>query len=481
MNKLLKKLIISIGFILFINSFTFSTHILANNQSQESYLIIFKDNKVPTQAVELLKQKYKSTPISVISEIGALKVETTSNLLIKELKKDYKKQIQYIGPETKLEDPRDFKIKKQFLIRGNVKESKMIDSSLSEHSIPLNSGELSNVYGWDTDKITNNGESYKKQPGNSTIKVALIDSGVDFSHPDIKDNIVSKGKSFVPGVTDTEDRMGHGTMTAGAIAANGKLLGVGPKLGIVPYKVMDNWIDGAESTWVISAIIQAANDNMDVINLSLGTYKSLNKQEDAAIIEGYNRAIKYAYKKGSIIVASAGNEGYDTRDAAKLALQMGLEGDKQIHLPGGNSQYLLNVSATNKQDELSSYSNFGSIDLAAPAGDYGEYWASQGILDPSALTLVAYPTTLPEPYINQVLNLPRGYTLSVGTSLAAPKVSGAVGVILAENQAKGHKKIPMTKVKNILKRSATDLGPKGKDDKFGYGLLNLDRAIDLVH
>ncbi|MED4255794.1 S8 family serine peptidase [Priestia megaterium] len=482
MKKSVFKVVAVAFIIVALSTTSFSSYTLAKDDS--AYLIVFKENQIPNEAKRILNNKYPKLKITPMSEIGTIKVEKTNseiqNQAIMELRKGLQDKIEYISKENKLYLPKNVYLKKDEIFKtsfnfSNKKNSIFKDSLTSD----TQNGELSKILGWDTDKITEQGKSYVKQPGNHDIKIALVDSGIDFNHPDLKNNILSEGKSFVPHVSNTDDHMGHGTMTAGSIAANGKMLGVGPNLGIIPYKVMDNWVDGAESSWVIEAIIAAANDNVDIINLSLGTYKSLNRVEDSAIVEGYSRALKYAHKKGAIVVASAGNEGYDTSNPTNLAKQMGLEGDKQIHLPGSASNYLINVSATNKKDKLSSYSNYGGITLAAPGGDYGDEWETNGI-DPSELVLVTYPTNLPQPYISQVLNLPKGYTLSVGTSLAAPKVAGAIGVLLAESREKSYRELSTNKIEKILRKSSVDLGAKGKDPQFGYGRLNLNKALDLV-
>lgn len=482
MKKLVFKLLAVSLLVIGLSIASFSSNTFAKDNS--AYLIVFKDNEIPNDAKKFLNNKYPNLKTTPISEIGTIKLEKTDGDMqiqaLKELRKGFKDKIKYISKENKLDIPKCVQYKKDEILTtsSNFGNKKTL---ISKNSVTndIQDGELSKILGWDIEKITDQGKSYAKQPGNHSIKIALVDSGIDFNHPDLKNNILSKGKSFVPNVDNTEDHMGHGTMTAGSIAANGKMFGVGPELGIIPYKVMDNWVDGAESAWVIQAIITAANDNVDIINLSLGTYKSLSKEEDSAIVEGYSRALKYAHKKGSIVVASAGNEGYDTSNPINLAKQMGLEGDKQIHLPGSASSYLINVSATNKNDKLSSYSNYGGITVAAPGGDYGEAWETNGI-DPSELVLVAYPTNLPQPYISQVLNLPQGYTLSAGTSLAAPKVSGAIGVLLAESKEKGYHNFSINKVEKILRKSSVDLGDKGNDSRFGYGRLDLNKAIDLV-
>ncbi|MDR7246986.1 S8 family serine peptidase [Priestia megaterium] len=482
MKKLVFK-VLAVAFIVVALSVTsFSSYTFAKDDN--AYLIVFKDNQIPNEAKNILHKKYPNLETTSMSEIGTIKLEKTNgdmqNQAIKELRKSLQDKIEYIGRENKLHLPKNVISKKENISKTSFNSSNK-RTSIFKNSLKndIQDGELSKILGWDTDEITEQGKSYAKQSGNHDIKIALVDSGIDFNHPDLENNILSKGRSFVPNVDNTEDHMGHGTMTAGSIAANGKMLGVGPHLGIIPYKVMDNWVDGAESAWVIQAIIAAANDNVDIINLSLGTYKSLNKEEDSAIVEGYSRALKYAHKKGSIVVASAGNDGYDTSNPSNLAKQMGLEGDKQIHLPGSASNYLINVSATNKNDKLSSYSNYGGITLAAPGGDYGEEWEANGI-DPSELVLVTYPTSLPQPYISQVLNLPEGYTLSAGTSLAAPKVAGAIGVLLAESKEKGYRELSTNKIEKILRKSSVDLGARGKDPQFGYGRLNLNKALDLV-
>ncbi|SIQ61566.1 S8 family serine peptidase [Priestia flexa] len=486
MKKLVFKIIIPLLLILVFSSISLSKVTFAS--SGGSYVVVFKENKIPLEIKNFLQRDYPEVKTTTISEIGTIKLEYSRDgfqeKAIEEMKKFYIDKIEYISQESKINLPKDINNKKNHLINytnqnivnviPNLRRNN--DYELSKNTVK--NGELSKALGWDTDKVTSQGKSYQKQPGDHSIKIAIIDSGVDFNHPDLKENIISQGRSFVPNVSDTGDNMGHGTMTAGAIAANGKMLGIGPNLGIIPYKVMDNWEDGAESVWVIQAILAAANDNVDVINLSLGTYKSLNKKEDLAIVEGYSRALKYAHKKGTIIVASAGNEGYNISNPSNLAIQMGLEGDRQIHLPGTSSSYLINVSATNKSEELSSYSNFGGITVAAPGGDFGEDWPNS--VDPSELVLVTYPTNLPQPYISQVLNLPIGYTLSGGTSLAAPKVAGAVGVLLAEGKKKNVRNLSINKVENIFRKSSLDLGEKGKDEQFGYGRLDLNKAIDLV-
>lgn len=455
--------------------FTFTFNKSSNAESGNDQLFMFTDSNTSEEVNQFLKKKYPSVKKTVIPEIAMIKLEdTNSGQHIKasnEIMEKFHNKIESTGPESKIIDPTEENL------NSSISENKIIPTAVP------NIEEKAKLYqelGWDIKKITEDGKSFKKQKGNHNVKVAIIDSGIDFNHPDLKKNIISKGKSFVPNVDNTEDHMGHGTMAAGSIAANGNMLGVGPDLGIIPYKVMDNWKDGAESAWVTQAIIAATKDGVDVINLSLGAYKSLEKPEDRVVVESYERAVKYAHKNGVIVVASAGNESLDNTNPTLIAEKRGFSGDKQVHLPGGGLSSLITVSATDKNDLLASYSNYGGVSVAAPAGDYGPDWATQQKLDPFSMTLTTYPTNLPQPPISKALNLPEGYVLMSGTSVAAPKVSGAVGVLIAEQQKKGRKSLKLAQLKNILKKSSTDLGAPGKDPQYGYGLINVNKALELI-
>ncbi|MGR5978801.1 S8 family serine peptidase [Bacillus cereus] len=456
--------------------FTFTFNKSSNAESEKDQIFVFTDSNASEEVNQFLKKQYPNVKRTVIPEISMVKLEDSNNdeQLIKasnDIKEKYHNKIETTGPESKIIDS------KENTLNSIVPKNEIIPTIVPDIEEKAN---LYQVLGWDIKKITGDGKSFKRQKGNHNVKIAIIDSGIDFNHPDLKENIISKGKSFVPNVDNMDDHMGHGTMAAGSIAANGKMLGVGPELGIIPYKVMDNWQDGAESTWVTQAIIAATKDGVDVINLSLGTYKSLENPEDRVVVEAYERAVKYAHKHGVIVVASAGNESLDNNNPTLIAEKRGFSGDKQVHLPGGGLSSLITVSATDKNDLLASYSNYGGVTVAAPAGDYGPDWATQQKLDPFSMTLTTYPTNLPQPPISKALNLPEGYVLMSGTSVAAPKVSGVVGVLIAEQQKKGHKSLKLAQLKNIFKKSSTDLGVPGKDPEYGYGLINVNKALELI-
>lgn len=273
--------------------------------------------------------------------------------------------------------------------------------------------------------------------------------------------------------------MGHGTLVAGTIAANGKIKGVGPELGLIPYKVFDT--GDAEASWVVKAIIEAANDNVDVINLSLGTYKSLKNKEDRIVIREFEKAIDYAHKKGCVVVAAAGNEGLNTSKPQELAEQLGVPGDKYIYIPS-SLNHVINVSASTKDSLLASYSNYGkSVDITAPGGDLGPDYKNTQQFDLSYTIISTFPTSLPQSPFAQSLGFPVGYDFGVGTSFATPKVSAIAGLIIAEYKEKRGRRPNPQQVEHILFKGTVDIGKHKDRDKFGNGLVNVIKALRYIN
>ncbi|MGI0063359.1 MAG: S8 family serine peptidase [Nitrosopumilaceae archaeon] len=137
------------------------------------------------------------------------------------------------------------------------------------------------------------------------IKIAVIDTGVDYNHPDLfgfgKDGKVIGGYDFVDNDNSPIDTNGHGTEVTGIIAADGQLQGVAPKSKILAYRISENG-ESVSSDLIIKAIEQAILDEADVINISLGVNLT-NKKIDNAV----NKAVE----QGIIVVAAAGNNGPD--------------------------------------------------------------------------------------------------------------------------------------------------------------------------
>jgi minor extracellular serine protease Vpr len=135
------------------------------------------------------------------------------------------------------------------------------------------------------------------------IKVAVIDTGVDPNHPDLQNGKIIGGYDFIENDSISQDTNGHGTEVAGIIAANGMLRGVAPEAKILAYRVSDTG-NSVSSDLIVKAIQKAVDDDVDIINLSLGVNRTNDKIEDA---------INYAVEKGVVVVAAAGNSGPDLR------------------------------------------------------------------------------------------------------------------------------------------------------------------------
>lgn len=274
-------------------------------------------------------------------------------------------------------------------------------------------------------------------PGTADVVVAVVDSGVDSTHPDLAGRVdVARGRSFLGDLegADTADGYGHGTHVAGIIAANTgngiDIAGCAPGVTLLPVRVLDG--AGKGDTFSLSRGIRyAADQGAEVINLSLGT------PSDAQVLK---EAIDYAVARGCVVVAASGNRG-----------MLGL--DYPAAYPS-----VVSVGASDATDSRASFSQYGAeLDFMAP-GVTTMQPSTVGIL---SLAPVSGPAA-------------RGYstTRDAGTSMAAPHVSAAVALVRSL-----HPSWAPSTVINRLAATAQDLAEPGKDLTTGYGLVRIDAAL----
>ncbi len=366
-------------------------------------------------------------------------------------------------------------------------------------------------YAWNIDRVTNEGASWDIHSGSKDVVVGVIDTGFDFNHPDLKDNIVPGSKTFVPGTTDAWDAHFHGTHVAGTIAANGAIKGVAPNVGLRAYRVFNT--GGARQIWITNAIIAAADDGVDVINMSLGgtrvlgqwfytdpaTGERINLGNDAASWVAYERAIRYAVNRNVTVVASAGNDGQDlsnknavTQWYNNLLQSLGLTEYKVVgatfkapaQVPG-----VVTVSAMGggfgTDDRLAFYSNYGSgaVNVGAPGGDVGPNFPARPADYYKYLVLSTNPT-----YLNCENRFPTGqmakalfdckYRWAAGTSMASPHVAGVAALIISQEFARTGVKPSPAQVVSKLQQSAEDVGKVGYDNLYGHGMSNAFNAVN---
>ncbi|MHB8961834.1 MAG: S8 family serine peptidase [Saccharofermentanales bacterium] len=281
---------------------------------------------------------------------------------------------------------------------------------------------------WAPDAV-NLPEAWDLTQGSAEVKVAVIDSGFYRGHEDLSGTSVLQGYDICadqPNVTS--DEIGHGTMVTSIIAAttnNAKGMAGGCwNITVIPYKVADakQLIDSAD---VIAAVMMAADAGCDVINLSLGGYE-LDPAEAAAI--------EYAYGKGCIIIASAGNEGsYD---------------DPERGMPSypASEPKVISVASLGPDSSRSYFSQYNSmVDVTAPGEDI----------------LVAYTESM------------NSYAVGSGTSFSAPYVSAAAALVRSIEPS-----ISADYFEQLVIETSTDLGAASRDDYYGWGLLDAAKLAD---
>lgn len=211
--------------------------------------------------------------------------------------------------------------------------------------------------------------------GIPSVKIAIIDTGIDYTHPDLAGKVLP-GKDFVNSDDDAMDDNGHGTHCGGNAAAltnnSVGIAGIAPNCSLIPVKVLSGGGSGSYD-WIIGGITWAADNGANVLSMSLGGSGASQAMQDA---------LQYALTKGCIICASAGNAG--TTD---------------FNYPGAYPECIA-VAATDQNDQKADFSTYGDwVDVAAPG-------------------------------VNILSTLPGGgYGGESGTSMSCPIVAGLAGLI----------------------------------------------------
>lgn len=266
-------------------------------------------------------------------------------------------------------------------------------------------------------------KAWQVQRGKNSIRIAVLDTGIAGDHPDLKDKIAG-GKNFVtPGSTQWKDGNGHGSHVAGVAAArthNGiGIAGTGFFSHLLIGKVLDSTGSGYTSN-VAEAVIWATDAGAKVINMSLGTYAKTTT---------FEAAINYAWNKGALPIAAAGNNS-----------------SSQLLYPAAYANCMA-IAATDKRDRKATFSNFGNhIDIAAPGVEI-------------------FST------VNGTAATPEKYAYMQGTSMATPHVSGVAALVAAQ--------FPGASPAFIRARLKQGVNPVSSSVPIGTGRLNGYLALTL--
>ncbi|MFZ5559887.1 MAG: S8 family peptidase [Patescibacteria group bacterium] len=291
-------------------------------------------------------------------------------------------------------------------------------------------------------------EAWDVSIGNSSVIVAIVDTGIAYENygkycqaPDLAQTCVVPGYDFVNNDSHPNDDNNHGTHVAGTIAqsTNNSLgvAGIAFNTCLMPVKVLNSRGSGTY-TQVANGIRYAADNGAKVINLSLGGSSASQTLEDA---------VAYAYNKGVTIVAACGNDN-----------------SSSCSYPAAYNDYVIAIGATRYDETKAPYSSYGSsLDLVAPGGDTGVDQNNDGYAD----------GVLQQTFKNSTYVCSFAYYFFQGTSMATPHVSGTAALLLAKGNATNPDQI-----RTALQETADDLGPAGRDNTYGWGLINAYSALN---
>ena len=347
--------------------------------------------------------------------------------------------------------------------------------------VSIGSDEPGFKYQWGMDAI-NAPEAWNAGFTGKKARVFVLDSGIDAEHPDLAPNLNTElCASFVPGEDyNVEDGFyfNHGTHVAGIIAAADNdfgVIGVAPNAEIVAVKVLSEYDGSGAFSWINAGIVYAADNGADVINMSLGATFARNgfylDENDVLqkipavyiqrLILTQQRAINYAFRKGAVIVTSAGN-GYMNFDGNAFIFKIPAELQNVVAVSATAPNYWYNDWINKKDPYLdipSSYIDYGKslVDIAAPGGDFDYY----------DLDKENY-------YFDMILStVPGGFAWAAGTSMASPHVAGVAALIIGKNNGQMD---PGVVMKQLLK-TADKIDGNGMSAYFGNGRVNAFRAV----
>ena len=261
--------------------------------------------------------------------------------------------------------------------------------------------------------------------GSSTTRVAIIDTGINYNHEDISSVRIVDDYDFVNQDDDALDDEGHGTLVSGLIMAqtnNGKgISGLDHNTQILNYKVLDE--NGSGSFYNLMQAINRAIDNQaDIINMSLSANISCSRYS----LRSFRSILSDANKDGVVVVAAVGNNNINVR-----------------YVTPASCNYVISVGATNFNDGLTYYSNYGSsLDIVAPGGN-----VQQSILS----------TELGNTYKN-----------SYGTSFSAPHVTAAASLLKGLDNT-----LNPDEIESIMINTADSIS----HSYYSYPRLNIYQAV----
>lgn len=434
MKKELKKLFSGI-FVVFILSSCTAPNITNNDTNKIKSIVRFNDNikNISQTALSLKMDNFRI--LSKELKIGEFYTLPSNLDKIKQ-----NPEIKYVEPDQKME----------------IYSFETFPFSTKQEAIKPND----TFFGlqWNIEAINAN-KAWTITQGSKNVVVAVIDSGVDPDHPDLKDNLLplidvwsESGSEDIYTANGRKvnfsgkDGNGHGTHVAGIIGAlinNGQgIAGIAGNIKILPIKSTSN--NGETSASVITAsILKAIENKANVINISIGGRKSEGTQ---ALLDAVNLAIS----KNIVFVSATGNE---SRRSSGFV--------EEVTVPAAYPGVFA-VGASTKTNRVANYSNGGSeIDILAPGGENGNNQLKIYSTWPTYDTAETYRSGVRGPY-----------AILSGTSMSSPHVAAAAALLLSKEP-----NLNPQQVRVRILSTSQDTGSKGFDTASGYGVIDTYKML----
>jgi len=431
----------------------------AHEDYRESEVVFFAET---IEEAEAIVECYNGELLEFEYGVGVAKITTTvKNAVSYAANMEYDVPAVYPNVKYEINDGWNEDSLREVEVSEEVRKATESEETRSGIQLPgkeenLYAVEVNDTYAakqWHLDDI-NVSEAWKVATGENTI-VAVIDSGIDYGHPDLKNNIYAhlstvnyvvtgyddegeeirdKESNAAKAAADGYDDHGHGTHCSGIIAAEADngigVTGVAFDSKICSIKALSN-VGSGDTANIVQAVYKAIEVEADVISMSLG---------GVCYDKAFQTAINKAVGKGIVVVAASGNEGVS-----------------QKSYPAAYNNVIA-VAATEGQGYVTSFSNWGDwVDIAAPGWE---------IL-----------STVPTDFEIDVTYEAAGYGYMTGTSMACPVVAGVVALMLDSNPSlKGNSKANVTKLTKALLASGDTCDEYG-DWWYEYPMVNARTSV----